>query len=117
MEIGARTKPAWHLPISCSKHLLQQRCHGFTTDERRRGPQRDEQDGLFDPVGLQIAINLTPPFSTKNQVAFIKQEALEKAREIRVKADEEFAIEKVVVTVKWDRGSTDGLLRFIGEAR
>jgi vacuolar-type H+-ATPase subunit E/Vma4 len=28
-------------------------------------------------------------------VAFIKQEALEKAREIRVKADEEFAIEKV----------------------
>jgi V-type H+-transporting ATPase subunit E len=27
-------------------------------------------------------------------VAFIKQEALEKAREIRVKADEEFAIEK-----------------------
>jgi len=28
------------------------------------------------------------------QVAFIKQEALEKAREIRVKADEEFAIEK-----------------------
>lgn len=29
------------------------------------------------------------------QVAFIKQEALEKAREIRVKADEEFAIEKV----------------------
>jgi V-type H+-transporting ATPase subunit E len=30
-----------------------------------------------------------------SQVAFIKQEALEKAREIRVKADEEFAIEKV----------------------
>jgi ATP synthase (E/31 kDa) subunit len=29
------------------------------------------------------------------QVAFIKQEALEKARELRVKADEEFAIEKV----------------------
>jgi hypothetical protein len=28
------------------------------------------------------------------QVAFIKQEAQEKAREIRVKADEEFAIEK-----------------------
>jgi hypothetical protein len=28
-------------------------------------------------------------------VAFIKQEAREKAREIRVKADEEFAIEKV----------------------
>lgn len=31
------------------------------------------------------------------QVAFIKQEALEKAREIKVKADEEFAIEKVRV--------------------
>lgn len=29
------------------------------------------------------------------QVAFIKQEAMEKAREIKVKADEEFAIEKV----------------------
>ena len=28
-------------------------------------------------------------------MAFIKQEALEKAREIKVKADEEFAIEKV----------------------
>lgn len=33
------------------------------------------------------------------QVAFIKQEALEKAREIRVKADEEFAIEKVIMMV------------------
>ena len=29
------------------------------------------------------------------QVAFISQEAREKAREIQVKADEEFAIEKV----------------------
>jgi V-type H+-transporting ATPase subunit E len=29
------------------------------------------------------------------QVAFIKQEAMEKAREIKVKADEEFSIEKV----------------------
>jgi vacuolar-type H+-ATPase subunit E/Vma4 len=66
---------------------------------------------------LRIAINLTSPFSTNNQVAFIKQEALEKAREIKVKADEEFAIEKVVVTVEWDAISTDGLLRFIGEAR
>ncbi len=28
-------------------------------------------------------------------MAFIKQEALEKAREIKVKADEEYAIEKV----------------------
>lgn len=28
------------------------------------------------------------------QVAFIKQEAVEKAREIQIKADEEFAIEK-----------------------
>lgn len=30
----------------------------------------------------------------KKMVAFIKQEALEKAREIKVKADEEFSIEK-----------------------
>ena len=30
-----------------------------------------------------------------HQTAFIRQEALEKAREIKVKADEEFAIEKV----------------------
>jgi V-type H+-transporting ATPase subunit E len=30
------------------------------------------------------------------QVAFIKQEALEKAREIKVKADEEFTIDKVL---------------------
>ena len=28
-------------------------------------------------------------------MAFIKQEAMEKAREIKIKADEEFAIEKV----------------------
>lgn len=31
----------------------------------------------------------------KKMVAFIRQEAVEKAREIQVKADEEFAIEKV----------------------
>ena len=30
----------------------------------------------------------------KKMVAFIRQEAVEKAREIQVKADEEFAIEK-----------------------
>jgi vacuolar-type H+-ATPase subunit E/Vma4 len=37
------------------------------------------------------------------QVAFIKQETLEKAREIKVKADEEFAIEKVSVpSISWD---------------
>ena len=32
----------------------------------------------------------------KKMVSFIKQEAMEKAREIQVKADEEFAIEKVI---------------------
>ena len=32
------------------------------------------------------------------QVAFISQEAREKAREVQVKADEEFAIEKVCCT-------------------
>jgi hypothetical protein len=36
------------------------------------------------------SIDIRPP-----QVAFISQEAKEKAREIQVKADEEFAIEKV----------------------
>jgi V-type H+-transporting ATPase subunit E len=35
-------------------------------------------------------------------VAFIKQEALEKAREIKVKADEEFAIEKVELAAAQD---------------
>jgi len=33
----------------------------------------------------------------KKMVAFIKQEAMEKAREIKVKADEEFAIEKAKI--------------------
>ncbi|KIY47753.1 ATPase, V1/A1 complex, subunit E [Fistulina hepatica ATCC 64428] len=41
-------------------------------------------------------------------VAFIKQEALEKAREIRVKADEEFAIEKAKL-VKQEQQAIDGL--------
>jgi len=39
-------------------------------------------------------------------VAFIKQEALEKAREIRVKADEEFAIEKAKL-VKQEQQAID----------
>lgn len=33
----------------------------------------------------------------RRQVAFIKQEAVEKAREIQIKADEEFAIEKAKI--------------------
>ena len=33
----------------------------------------------------------------KKMVAFIKQEAVEKAREIQIKADEEFAIEKAKI--------------------
>lgn len=40
----------------------------------------------------------------KKMVAFIKQEAMEKAREIQVKADEEFAIEKV----RTERGEEAG---------
>ena len=40
------------------------------------------------------------------QLAFIKQEALEKAREIKVKADEEFAIEKVRPSTPRTRSST-----------
>ena len=38
-------------------------------------------------------------------MAFIKQEALEKAREIKVKADEEFAIEKVCCTDRKTRNA------------
>lgn len=98
MELGACTTIGWPLPDISPKYLPRQRYYGFTTDERRRSPHRDEQDGSFDSTNLRISINLTP--SRRNQVAFIKQEALEKAREIKVKADEEFAIEKVTCTIK-----------------
>jgi vacuolar-type H+-ATPase subunit E/Vma4 len=40
-------------------------------------------------------------------VAFIKQEALEKAREIRVKADEEFAIEKARIAMLYQHTAVD----------
>jgi len=77
------------------------------------GPHRDEEDGQsVVPLVYQacIATGTTTPaawcraYTSRTaidqhcpplQVAFIKQEALEKAREIKVKADEEFAIEKV----------------------
>lgn len=39
----------------------------------------------------------------KKMVSFIKQEAMEKAREIQVKADEEFAIEKVSLRISVGR--------------
>lgn len=45
--------------------------------------------------GEEIDALLRASFRSCSQTAFIKQEALEKAREIKVKADEEFAIEKV----------------------
>jgi V-type H+-transporting ATPase subunit E len=41
-----------------------------------------------EPMNMQVAGEL------RKMTAFIKQEALEKAREIHIKADEEFAIEK-----------------------
>ncbi|KAK9895111.1 ATPase, V1/A1 complex, subunit E [Cystobasidium minutum MCA 4210] len=44
----------------------------------------------------------------KKMVAFIKQEALEKAREIKVKADEEFAIEKAKI-VRQETTNIDAL--------
>jgi V-type H+-transporting ATPase subunit E len=44
----------------------------------------------------------------KKMTAFIKQEALEKAREIQLKADEEFAIEKSKL-VRSETTSIDGL--------
>jgi hypothetical protein len=46
--------------------------------------------------GSESGLTIFPPsLPHPSQTAFIKQEALEKAREIKVKADEEFAIEKV----------------------
>jgi V-type H+-transporting ATPase subunit E len=50
---------------------------------------------------LQVASEL------KKMTAFIKQEALEKAREIQLKADEEFAIEKSKL-VRSETSSIDG---------
>jgi len=44
----------------------------------------------------------------KKMVAFISQEAQEKAREIQVKADEEFAIEKVGSVSPADAGIDSG---------
>ncbi|MBW0468417.1 hypothetical protein O181_008132 [Austropuccinia psidii MF-1] len=44
----------------------------------------------------------------KKLVAFIKQEAMEKAREIKVKADEEFSIEKAKI-VRQETSSIDAL--------
>jgi len=44
----------------------------------------------------------------KKMTAFIKQEAMEKAREIEIKADEEFAIEKSKL-VRQEQGSIDTL--------
>ncbi|WAQ90719.1 hypothetical protein PtA15_13A118 [Puccinia triticina] len=44
----------------------------------------------------------------KKLVAFIKQEAMEKAREIKVKADEEFSIEKAKI-VRQETASIDAL--------
>ncbi|KAF8154689.1 ATPase V1/A1 complex subunit E [Crassisporium funariophilum] len=53
------------------------------------------------------ALNDDEVLSEMNKmVAFIKQEALEKAREIRVKADEEFAIEKAKL-VKQEQQAID----------
>lgn len=49
-------------------------------------------DGRPSPRSAGSVLTSTLIYS---QTAFIKQEALEKAREIKVKADEEFAIEKV----------------------
>ncbi|GBE84340.1 V-type proton ATPase subunit E [Sparassis crispa] len=62
------------------------------------------------------ALNDDEVISEMNKmVAFIKQEAMEKAREIRVKADEEFAIEKASTPMGMLLRGTDGV--FQGQAR
>ena len=50
-------------------------------------------------------------------MAFIKQEAMEKAREIKVKADEEFAIEKVSMFSLGQTKSTDRCVSWKGKTR
>lgn len=57
---------------------------------------------MFDLVGLPIPL-ISPPFFSHDHVAFIKQEALEKTREIKVKSDGGFSVEAAVVVVEWKR--------------
>jgi hypothetical protein len=69
--------------------------HECTRNERRGGCCRDEQDGSgLNPANRSLLTLI-------KQVAFIKQEAMEKAREIEVKAKEEFAMEKVRPWTTW----------------
>ncbi|KAJ3513940.1 hypothetical protein NMY22_g14897 [Coprinellus aureogranulatus] len=65
-----------------------ERNNGVQGTQRGGGSDRDEQDGMSTDV------RRSSHFPSQSTVAFIKQEAQEKAREIKVKADEEFAIEK-----------------------
>lgn len=49
----------------------------------------------------RLSLQLYASKEANPQVAFISQEAREKAREIQVKADEEFAIEKVSISASY----------------
>ena len=65
-------------------------------------------DEVLNELTKMVCSTIRPSYITQHdiQVAFIKQEALEKAREIRVKADEEFAIEKAKL-VKQEQKTID----------
>src|SRR5271163_3571815 len=66
-----------------------------------RGALSDDQVSIPYPASEPPPTSNTPTYPSsqvaselRKMTAFIRQEALEKAREIQLKADEEFAIEK-----------------------
>ncbi|KAG2335427.1 hypothetical protein BDR05DRAFT_954082, partial [Suillus weaverae] len=69
------------------------RCEKKKTFECPKSSSVERNPGLANRE-LLLHMNVVKVRMLYAIVAFIKQEALEKAREIRVKADEEFAIEK-----------------------
>lgn len=65
--------------------------------KRWPGGPGNEQNGttnLIQVSWFSPGTDILTRYNSTNQVAFIKQEALEKARETKIKADEEFQIEK-----------------------
>ena len=84
-----------HLRRTTTRRKQSEAIQDEQTDDRLRSHLRDEEAGT--PIythTLSRKLDLTNTLCV-GQVAFIKQEAMEKAREIKVKADEEFSIEKV----------------------
>jgi V-type H+-transporting ATPase subunit E len=62
----------------------------------------------FDSTDQRISADFLLTISPIGQVAFIKQEAFEKARELKIKADEEFAIEKVCALPRFSSSTAKG---------